>query len=154
MQHHCEWCSTTGSKRWHTMKDGENKRLCHSCYRSVRNGYVACSGCATRRFCRRTAGGDAFCFLCQKINYPQQENRAPTLFCKKCGTTKSMDWHTTITKEHVCLYCFREKEQVDVFGPKKKKLHHNKHSIVTDDEDDIEIAASMLCDLLVTLRKV
>lgn len=150
----CEWCSKSRSLRWHTTTNDNHKTICHCCYRTKRNGFTKCSGCLSRRFCT-IEGSVSLCIICAKLNLPIEEqpiNRS----CVRCNTTKSMDWHTTIAGETVCLYC-SDDDNEEVNRPKKKRRHKKRSVSINkedDNDDDVEKAAFLLYNMLITINKI
>ena len=144
----CGWCDTKETRRWEKAANDKKVTICHACSRTKRNGYLACAMCRSRRLCM-VVGNTYMCSLCAKIDFIHSETIP--ISCVKCETTKSMSWHTIPSGENMCLYCYDEDENVLPTVPRKKKSKHT-HQTHYRFRDDVEMAALMLCHMIVTAQ--
>lgn len=142
----CRWCNTTITRRWEKAANDPTVILCHACSRTKKNGYVSCAMCRTRRLCKKVDNLQ-MCSICVKIDWAHK-TKLP-ISCVKCETTKSMSWHTIASGENVCLYCYDDNDIQLAPSKKKTKYTHKSQYRV---QDDVEMAAIMLCHMIVTAK--
>lgn len=146
----CAWCSKTASKKWMNSNYDHSVIICLSCYRTKRNGYLACGTCHNRRFCRQLHNNKPTCDHCYPINVIDLTSvdiqiEIPSTYCAKCQTSKSMSWHLLPSGESLCLYCYHDRIGTNLLPPKKKfkAMHRSSNPFILD----IEKAAEILCFL-------
>lgn len=146
----CAWCGTNETRKtWRRARINHNDTVCNACYRSVRNNYVTCHNCEKRKFCV-VIDHQSVCSSCNTLT---KRKLVDPWCCVKCHTTKSMNWHTTENGDPVCLFCYDENALDN--GPIKQERKKRRYSrrITQYRLDDVEAAAQLFYQLILTLNK-